>query len=62
MMASCQAARLPLALIFWAKVLVWGVTTITVKLGLPVSGALGVVWACIIPPDSKTKPLIQVTH
>jgi hypothetical protein len=40
MMASCQAARLPLAVIFCFNVLVWGRVTVTVKLGLPaLSGA-----------------------
>jgi hypothetical protein len=34
MMASCQATRLPLALIFCAKLMACGVVTVTVKLGL----------------------------
>jgi hypothetical protein len=34
MTASCQAAKEPLALIFCARLAVWGAVTVTVKAGL----------------------------
>jgi hypothetical protein len=39
-MASCQAAKLPLAVIFCVKLAVWGVDTVTVRAGLAGAGCL----------------------
>jgi hypothetical protein len=56
MMASCQAAKLPLALIFWARLAVWGVVTVTVKVGLLAPCDLTGSAAQAIPTDATHNP------
>jgi hypothetical protein len=61
-MASCQAAKLPLALIFWARPTIWGELTTTVSDGFPADNADGASVVFALPIIAKHRQITEQTQ